>query len=314
MRLPLPGPARRQRAMLWGVLAVLALTALRVLNGAPVTPPVLLGYAALVGGVVLVAERGLAEQRLAALPLWSLALLLLAIPAVVYATIASTLSALLLIAAWFVVVLWCDGVLLRRERWWLAWFARLLLALLAGGVPVAIGQLESRFADEEFFVALEALALAVVWLLVRAACCSLVGPSHPHRLPRRHRRLGLLYLLVCAFVGAAGLVGAYQRSFYPATAPAFGRITPAAPFACREVAPDPTTYDGQPQQRRRRVGAVGGGHGRIGARPALSRRVAGRGASGVVHRPGQQHENGATQCRDTHLLLSARQSRVSRLV
>jgi hypothetical protein len=215
------------------------------LNGAPVTPPVLLGYAALVGGVVLVAERGLAEQRLAALPLWSLALLLLAIPAVVYATIASTLSALLLIAAWFVVVLWCDGVLLRRERWWLAWFARLLLALLAGGVPVAIGQLESRFADEEFFVALEALALAVVWLLVRAACCSLVGPSHPHRLPRRHRRLGLLYLLVCAFVGAAGLVGAYQRSFYPATAPAFGRITPAAPFACREVAPDPTTYDGQ---------------------------------------------------------------------
>jgi len=41
------------------------------------------------------------------------------------------------------------------------WGMRILLALIAGFAPVAISQMESRFAEEEFFVALQALELSL---------------------------------------------------------------------------------------------------------------------------------------------------------
>ena len=43
----------------------------------------------------------------------------------------------------------------------------LLLGLYAGMLPAAIGQLQGRFSDEEFFVAIQASAVGLLWLLLR---------------------------------------------------------------------------------------------------------------------------------------------------
>jgi len=89
-----------------------------------------------------------------------------AVAGLVYGRTGATWAAWLLVGTVYVLLLGLETVLTgsrsRLRRW--AW--RGLLALTAGAFPMALSQLESRFADEEFFVALEALALAVFWLLL----------------------------------------------------------------------------------------------------------------------------------------------------
>jgi hypothetical protein len=48
------------------------------------------------------------------------------------------------------------------------WFLHILMALLCGGVIVLIGEIESHFADEEFFTAIQGVLLGVYWLALRA--------------------------------------------------------------------------------------------------------------------------------------------------
>ncbi len=135
------------------------------------------------------------------------------------------------------------GVRSRLRRW--IWCG--LLALAAGGFPVALAQIESRFADEEFFVALEAVALAVLWFLLMGV----------YRLALRwtavrfrwgilvdRRRVGWIFLLL-AFGGLSGTVWAYRHSFYPPVAPLYPGISEQSPFLCGQVPPDPQIYEGR---------------------------------------------------------------------
>lgn len=117
------------------------------------------------------------------------------------------------------------------------------LALLAGLVPVALSEVESHFADEEFFVALQAAALSGVFVLlvvasravewwVRAWPRSLTLPS-PQGEGMHVRRgwvAGLVALL--ALGGGVAIVRAYQHSFYPPQAPAYSGVTPQSPYLC----------------------------------------------------------------------------------
>ncbi|RME32077.1 MAG: hypothetical protein D6793_11605, partial [Thermoflexia bacterium] len=135
------------------------------------------------------------------------------------------------------------GVRSRPGRW--VW--RGMLALAAGAFPVALSQLESRFADEEFFAALEALVLAFFWLLLLGAYWLVLRRTSWYlrwdiRLDRR--ATGLVFLLL-AFGGLNGTVWAYRHSFYPPVAPTYPGISEETPFLCGQVPPDPQTYDGR---------------------------------------------------------------------
>jgi hypothetical protein len=159
------------------------------------------------------------------------------------------------------------------------WGARSLLTIAAGVIPTAIAQIESHFADEEFFVALQALALSLFWLLllgtrallarhqngafvgtmVRHQNGAFVGTMARHQnggrepaTPGQHPRPGLrmdrrwlsLTLVFLAFSGLCVTVRAYQRSFYSPQAPAYPGISPEAPFLCGSALPDTQTFDG----------------------------------------------------------------------
>ncbi|HIQ02206.1 MAG TPA: hypothetical protein EYH30_08775, partial [Anaerolineales bacterium] len=127
------------------------------------------------------------------------------------------------------------------------WLWRGLLASGAGGALVAIAQLESRFADEEFFVALQGATLAVFWLLLLPASRRLARRPLPKnqagfRMDRRAVAAGAFLVL---FAGALGTVRAYRHSFYPPDAPIYPGISRANPFLCGVVDPDPQIYDGE---------------------------------------------------------------------
>jgi len=141
-------------------------------------------------------------------------------------------------------------------------------ALAAGGlVPVAIGQIESHFADEEFFVLVQALALALfaglvqvihLWLSsqrVRARQAGLMVSEQKTYSPtcfaltksklfclsaRRGLCLSARWVLIgvvlFSVAGGWATVRSYQASFYPPEAPTFEGISADQPFLCGETA------------------------------------------------------------------------------
>jgi hypothetical protein len=122
-------------------------------------------------------------------------------------------------------------------------------ALAAGCLVVIITQLEANFAEEEFFVALQALALAGFWLVLRVAWGIAYRPfpaktdGSTRYLPFDTRWLAAgMVLLAIALL--ATTVRSYQRSFYPSQASTFPGISAENPFLCGQVPADPQTYNG----------------------------------------------------------------------
>lgn len=146
----------------------------------------------------------------------------------------SATAGLVLVSVWWVALLHLHDVLSATRSRYRRWTWRALLALSAGAGPVALAQIESRFADEEFFVALEAASLSLFWLLLLggyrfAANRVNVQIGGGARLDRRG--VALLFFLG-AFGSAAFTVRAYRHSFYSNTAPAYPGISSDQPFIC----------------------------------------------------------------------------------
>lgn len=159
----------------------------------------------------------------------------------------STGAAWLALAGGLVLLPGLDSLLTQRRCWLWAWLLRGMLALAAGAVPLAVAQVETGFAEEEFFVTLEALALAgfCALLLVAGRLVRWTdAPPTQHGLLLRGR-WPLLVLLVLALGGAGVTVARYQRSFYPQQAPGYAGISAAQPFLCGNLPPQPGTVDGQ---------------------------------------------------------------------
>jgi hypothetical protein len=173
-----------------------------------------------------------------------------ALAALVYALTQSTIAAWVTLASAYVLLIdldWMltsDGGSLRRIG------LRLLLALGAGVGATAVAQVETRFTDEEFFVAVEALVLALIWLLLLGASL-IVLRFTPTQVPsgvrvRRGWIIGLVGLL--GVLGCVVVIAGYQRSFFPLAAPSFAGISEDSPFMCAELpsdAGDGSIYDGQ---------------------------------------------------------------------
>ena len=100
--------------------------------------------------------------------------------------------------------------------------------------------------DEEFFVALQALALAFFWALLLAVKDLLPWERATSACQGRRfdRRWLAVLLVLLTFLGAGVTVRAYQRSFYPLQASTYPRISDGTPFLCGKSSPDPQTFDG----------------------------------------------------------------------
>jgi len=143
---------------------------------------------------------------------------------------------------------------------WRKWGIRLFLSLLGGMLPVLFNQLEIRFAEEEFFAALQVL---VLWgfsftLILSAGEVQTTEPSSssPEGFPglRWGWRLGLSLLLV-GFLFLT--LRSYQKSFFPPQAPSFPGVSPAQPFICGSAPSSPPSFGGPEvfQQIMERVAA-----------------------------------------------------------
>jgi len=170
----------------------------------------------------------------------------------VYAINGDTTAAWVVLAALYVFLIAIAWVLAAGQRVLSRWIIYVFVSGIGGAVPIVADQIESHFADEEFFVLAQALALSIFWLLVWGAF-RLVWNEQQHepQYGLRVNRRGLAISLVLgALVGAGMTVQAYQRSFYPFETPPYTGISAENPFVCGQVAPDPQAFDGKEIFRR----------------------------------------------------------------
>lgn len=147
------------------------------------------------------------------------------------------------IALWvfWLLLLQAGLVVKKANSWWQRLANDALLAGVAGVTPVVVSQFESRFADEEFFVAVQAALVSLAALLLLFACrWALTQLSFSDN---RERSLTLKpgYLLLALVLGGLVLaplvVRTYQASFYASTAPTYPGISIEQPFLCGELLP-----------------------------------------------------------------------------
>lgn len=139
-----------------------------------------------------------------------------------------------------------DGILTLQPSRIRAWLLRLLIAVVAGALPVVLAQIETRFSDEEFFVAVQLLMLSLVWLVLRSASAQLqsrMGRCSIGTVCVRRGALAVLFVLGVS-AGAAYLVRAYQSSFYVLEVPQYPGISSDTPFLCGEVASQSAEVEG----------------------------------------------------------------------
>lgn len=170
----------------------------------------------------------------------------------IYALSRATWAAWMVLAALYLLLLGLDTVLASGWGILWRWGARGMLALAGGAVPVSIAQIESHFADEEFFVALQALVLSLFWVLLLAVRGLLAWqePTSARQGLRLDRRWSALVLILAALSGLGVTMRAYQHSFYPPQAPLYEAISSESPFLCGKASPDSQTFDGVDVFRR----------------------------------------------------------------
>jgi len=236
------------KSLLLGLVPLLFLEGIRLMVGAPLTGGGLATRWGFVAGVLVAAAMTRPYSPGGTRWHWPGLLWLApgAVAGLVYGRTGATWAAWLLVGMVYVLLLGLETVLTGSRSRLRCWAWRGLLALTAGAFPVALSQLESHFADEEFFVALEALALAAFWLMllgmyrlsVRRATTLLWGVQVD-------RRLVALAFCLLAFGGLNGTAWAYRHSFYPPVAPTYPGISEQSPFLCGQAPPDPQVYDGR---------------------------------------------------------------------
>lgn len=180
--------------------------------------------------------------------LWLVSLLLGALA--IYELTAVAAPAWLLLVLFYVLLV-ATSTVYDGARWPLRVLGWAVLSFLGGVMPAVAVQVESRFADEEFFVALQAAHLAVFTALLIVPRFWVDGfrdRTGPHaRASRAAFRPGWvtvgLCLLAATFVWP--VVWAYQASFYAVQVPEFPGISRDQPFICGPGTPDTDTPSGE---------------------------------------------------------------------
>ncbi len=129
------------------------------------------------------------------------------------------------------------------------WVSHIAFALLCGAIICLIAEMESHFADEEFFAAVQAILLAVYWLSMRGIwsfmrrLVSSIHWSDSKGIAINVRWVAVATVAVLVLFMAFAIHG-YQTSFYPVDAPFYPGISSESPFLCGSVPADPQSYPG----------------------------------------------------------------------
>lgn len=176
----------------------------------------------------------------------------LCVTAFLYRMSGATWVAWGLLMALYVFLLNLDALTAQCQMVFLRWVWRGFLIVIGSSIPVMLTEVESRFAEEEFFVALQVLALVSFWVLLLSAHHILIryrtsSPQSGLRLAPRW----LVFAVSLMFVMGMGVtIAAYQRSFYPTVAPSYPGISPETPFVCGTATPDSQIFAGDDVFRR----------------------------------------------------------------
>lgn len=160
---------------------------------------------------------------------------------------ASTLAAWITLISLYLVLLQCGLAFVRDRGFWGRLFTTISLAVIAGISAAGLGQIESRFSDDEFYSAIQALMMSVYWgfLFVLYQAAQQRWPSlksiHASASPLK---IGV-FLAICCLSGSLALLNAYQSSFYPLNPPIYSGISLDSPFLCGTAPADAQVYDGE---------------------------------------------------------------------
>ena len=161
----------------------------------------------------------------------------------VYVASGATLAAWAALALWFALLIWL-AIIWGGGRW--NWPVVPLLAMLAGVVPMLFEQIATQFSEEEFFSALEALALAGLWLALWLAFhLNRISPLQSDGRAWLVPRWTMLLLALPIALGGNNALQAYQRSFFSTDAPLYPGISAAQPFICGTAPTSEASYDGR---------------------------------------------------------------------
>jgi len=258
------------RLLFLGVVPLIFLESIRIILGASFTLVELVARWVFVTGVLIAATLtrwyplgGISWH-------WRARFLLISgvIVGLIYSQARTTTVAWILVGTVYVLLFNLETILTHGRSWLVRLTLRVSLALVAGFFPVALSQLEARFADEEFFVVFESSVLSVFWLLmlgivhltrflgvsetIQGLSFARSDKSFPAKIhycnlgenkTGQGRILSLFGLFV--FGGLGIVVWAYHQSFYPPVAPTFSNISEQSPFLCGQVQPNSQVYDGR---------------------------------------------------------------------
>ena len=250
-----------KRAWLFRILAslipVLYMEGVHLVNGAPFAWPGFLARWTFVFCILLLAQLPLAiqtvEDRRRQLWLIGISTSFAILSGLAYALSGSTALAWTAAACLFSILLVLDSSLAPGKGRWMKWILRSLIALPAGISLAAAAQIEAHFAEEEFFAAVQTLALVLFWILLLFAhtLWGKTGSAPPEKkaiLPGKMNLAPIALPLVAIPLTLTGLffiLQAYQNSFYPSQAPEYPGITSNTPFICGEISPAPEVYAGK---------------------------------------------------------------------
>jgi hypothetical protein len=170
-----------------------------------------------------------------------------ALGAICYLASEATAPAWLVVASIYILLLGTAKGLTSDGTLFWRWGARAAIVILGGAILIALVQLETRFSEEEFFVALQWMALSVFTVLLMLSQTLLTRlQSSPSQRGLRIRRgwLGLA-VLATALIGLGVTIRAYQNSFYPSEAPLYEGISAENPFLCGSAPEDPQASAGE---------------------------------------------------------------------
>ena len=245
---------------LLSLLPLLYLQGICLLNAVPFTLSGLLVQWIFIISVILLARSGSPELSAQGKWLigWKVAVLigLGLLAGLAYTVSAGTISAWITLVFIYAALLVSARILTRGKKLLISIPLVIIMAMLGGAAPVVMAQVEGRFSEEEFFGAVQAIAMAILWLLLyftwRWAGMPEGSPADFNSAAEQNRgRLAIqswvlaVCLILLVITGGALAIRSYQHSFYPPEAPTYTNISYENPFLCGQTAADPTTYESQ---------------------------------------------------------------------
>lgn len=159
-----------------------------------------------------------------------------------YATLAAWIGLILFWETLF--FFWLKNFL--SVLWWRNFLGFGLIATIAGTAPMLTMEVMSHFADEEFFVAVQSIALMVIWGILVIPAVKIIRNLEGFSIQEPRNKIQEIFaFLLFVFIGGFFAIRAYQTSFFPANYDStFPGISEETPFLCATLSTQPPEFTG----------------------------------------------------------------------